>query len=115
MTAFKLFADGKGLILNEDNVNNRQRRRSLMLHIVEPNVQDIFLNLPNMGDVKHYQRAVDALHAYFAPKVDTTYARHKQSNSLQPDLDEHQNIVTMAKTQITTLGMKSSGSTPAHT
>ena len=85
-----------------------------MLHIVEPNVQDIFLNLPNMGDVKHYQRAVDALHAYFAPKVDTTYARHKQSNSLQPDLDEHQNIVTMAKTQITTFGMKSSGSTPAR-
>ena len=86
-----------------------------MLHIVEPNVQDIFLNHPNMGDVKHYQRAVDALNAYFALKVDTTYATHKQSNSLQPDLDEHQNIVTMAKTQITTFGMKSSGSTPART
>ena len=115
MTAFKLFADGKGLILNEDNVNNRQRRRALMLHIVGPNVQDIFLNLPNRGDVKDYQRAVDALNAYFAPEVDTTHARHKQSNSLQPDLDEHQNIVTMAKTQITKFGMKSSGSAPACT
>ena len=29
LTAFELFADGKGLILNEDNANNRQRRRAL--------------------------------------------------------------------------------------
>ena len=39
-----------------------------MLHIVEPNVQDIFLNFPNMGDVKHYQRAVDALRNTLLPK-----------------------------------------------
>ena len=114
MTAFELFADGKDLILNEDNVNNRQRRCALMLHIVGPTVQDIFLNLPNTGDVKDYRRAVHALNAYFAPKVDTKYARHKQSNSLQPDTDEHRNIVTMAKTQITKFGMKSSASAPAR-
>ena len=97
LTAFELFADGKGLILNEDNANNRQRRRALMLHLAGPDVQDIFLTLPNTGDVKDYRQAVDALNAYFAPKVDTTYARH----CLQPDLDEHRKIVTMAKTQIT--------------
>ena len=85
-----------------------------MLHIVGPTVQDIFLNLPNTGDVKDYRRAVHALNAYFAPKVDTKYARHKQSNSLQPDTDEHRNIVTMAKTQITKFGMKSSASAPAR-
>ena len=76
LTAFELFADGKGLILNEDNANNRQRRRALMLHLAGPDVQDIFLTLPNTGDVKDYRKAVDALNAYFAPKVDTTYARH---------------------------------------
>ena len=39
-------------------------------------VQDTFLTLPNTGDVKDYRKVVDALNAYFAPKVDTTYARH---------------------------------------
>ena len=67
LTAFELFAD---------NANKRQRRRALMLHLAGPAVQDIFLNLPNTGDVKDYRKAVDALNAYFAPKVDTTYARH---------------------------------------
>ena len=39
LTAFELFADGKSLILNEDNANNRHRRRSLMLHLAGPDVQ----------------------------------------------------------------------------
>ena len=96
-----------------------------MLHLAGPDVQDIFLTLPNTGDVKDYRKAVDALNAYFAPKVDTTYARHcfrqlvqapgKQSDSLQPDSDEHRKIVTMAKTQITKFVMKSSSSAPART
>ena len=72
LTAFELFADGKGLILNEDNANNRQRRRALMLHLAGPDVQDILLTLPNTGDVKDYRKAVDGLNAYFPSKVDTT-------------------------------------------
>ena len=77
LTAFELFADGKGLILNEENANNRQRRRALLLHLAGINVQDIFSTLPNTGDAKDYKKAVDALNAYFVPKVDTTYARHR--------------------------------------
>ena len=125
LTAFELFAVGKGLILNEENANNRQRRRALMLHLAGPDVQDLLLTLPNTGDVKDYRKAVDALNAYFAPKVDTMYARHcfrqliqapgKQSDSLQPDSDEHRKIVTMAKTQTTKFVMKSSASAPART
>ena len=76
LTAFELLADGKGLILNEDNVNNRQRRRALMLHLAGPDVQDIFPSLPNTENVKDYQKAVDALNVYFVPKVDTTYYKH---------------------------------------
>ena len=76
LTAFELFAVGKGLILNEDNANNRQRRRALMLHLAGSDVQDLFLALPNTGDVNDYRKAVDALNAYFAPKLDSTYARH---------------------------------------
>ena len=76
LTAFELFADGKGLILNEDNANNRQRRRALLLHLAGTDVQDIFSTLPNTGDAKDYKTAVDALNAYFIPQVDTMYARH---------------------------------------
>ena len=73
LVAFELFADGKGLIVNEDNTNNRQRRRALLLHLAGTDVQDIFYTLRNIGE---YKKAVDALNAYFVPKVDTTYARH---------------------------------------
>ena len=41
-----------------------------MLHLAGPDVQDLFLTLPNTADVKDYRKA------YFAPKVDSTYARH---------------------------------------
>ena len=76
LIAFELFADGKGLILNEENTNNRQRRRALLLHLAGTDVQDIFYTLLDTGDAKDYKKAVDALNAYFVPKVDTTYARH---------------------------------------
>ena len=39
LTALELFADSKGLILNEDNANNRHRRRSLRLHLAGADVQ----------------------------------------------------------------------------
>ena len=76
LTAFELFADGKGRILNEDNANNRQRRRALLLHLAGTDVQDIFSTLPNTGDAKNYKTAVDALNLYFIPQVDMMYARH---------------------------------------
>ena len=41
-----------------------------MLHLAGPDVQDLFLTLPNTADVKDYRKA------YFALKVDSTYARH---------------------------------------
>ena len=72
---WKRWLVGKGLIVNEDNTNNRQRRRALLLHLAGTDVQDIIYTLPNLGDAKDYKEAVDALNAYFVPKVDTTYAR----------------------------------------
>ena len=76
LIAFELFADSKGLILNEEDANNRQRRRALLLHLAGTDVQDIFYTLPDTGDAKEYRKGVDVLNAYFVPKVDTTYARH---------------------------------------
>ena len=76
LIAFELFADGKGLILNEETATSRQRRRALLLHLAGTDVQDIFYTLPDTGDAKDYKKAVDVLNAYFVPKVDTTYVRH---------------------------------------
>ena len=72
LIAFELFADGKGLILNEESANNMQRRRALLLHLAGTDVQDIFFTLPDTGDGKDYRKAVNALNVYFVPKVDTT-------------------------------------------
>ena len=59
LRAFELFADGKGLILNEENINNRQRRHALLLHLAGTDVQDIFSTLPKTGDARDYKKAVD--------------------------------------------------------
>ena len=64
------------MIINEENANNKQRRRSLLLHLAGPDVQDIFSTLPDTGDPKDYKKAVKALNAYFVLKVNITYARH---------------------------------------
>ena len=66
LIAFELFADGKGLILNEENANNRQRRRA-----AGTDVLDIFYTLPDTGDAKDYTKAVDVLNAYLVAKGST--------------------------------------------
>ena len=52
LIAFELFADGKGLILNEENVNNRERRQAWLLHFAGTDIQDIFYTLPDAGGGK---------------------------------------------------------------
>ena len=64
------------MIINEENANNKQRIRALLLYLAGPDVQDIFSTLPDTGDAKDYKKVVEALNAYFVPKVDATYARH---------------------------------------
>jgi len=76
LTSFELYADGKGLIIEEDVAAAvRQRRRALLLHHAGPDVQDIFSTLADTGDAADYDAAVTALNAYFVPRVNTAYAR----------------------------------------
>ena len=71
LTAFELFADGKGLIIDEEHTTNvnKQRRRALLLHMAGTDVQDIFATLPKTGDVKDYKKAIDALNTYLSRKA----------------------------------------------
>ena len=75
LTSFELYADGKGLLL-EENVTDatKQRRRALLLHLAGPDVQDIFQTLP-YTESTDYEGAVLALNTYFVPQVNAAFAR----------------------------------------
>ena len=81
--AMEAVADNVWTICRQQRLNSKWRKCEQQAEetcIAAPShgthVQDTFLTLPNTGDVKDYRKVVDALNAYFAPKVDTTYARH---------------------------------------
>ena len=77
LSAFELYADGKGLIMNEETPqNDKQRRRALLLHLAGPDVQDIFLTLSDTGAAWDYNKAVKALNDQFVPQVNISAARH---------------------------------------
>ena len=76
LTAFEIFADSKGLIIEDGSDKHKQRRRALLLHNAGTSVQDIFHTLPDVGDVKDYEGAVQALTTFFMPSKNATYARH---------------------------------------
>ena len=92
LIVFELFADRNSLIINEENANSRQRRCALLLYLAGTDIQDIY-TLLNIGDVKDYKKAKDALNAYFVPKFNmlgtASDSLHKhlgrQFVSLQPD------------------------------
>ena len=71
-----MFVDSQGILIAEESDKNKQRRRAQLLHYAGPDVQDIFYTLENTGEVNDYAAAVNALNAYFAPKVNSAYARH---------------------------------------
>ena len=76
-----MYADSRGLIINDGNDANKQRRRALLLYSAGQAVQDIFMTLPDTGTAKEYQKAVDALNIHFIPKVNTSQARNKFRNT----------------------------------
>ena len=67
LTAFELYADGKGLIITDNSDTNKQQRRAQLLHFAGPDVQDIFRTLDDTGTVRDYNKAVTALYVYFVP------------------------------------------------
>ena len=86
LSGFELFADGKGLIIEQllagataESVQRqhvvRQRRRALLLHSAGPDVQDICLTLTDTGERRGYDVAVTALNNYVVPKANAALAR----------------------------------------
>ena len=70
-------------------IEDESRKRALLLHYAGAEVYDIFDTLPDTGNADEYDVAVNKLHAYFCPKVNTEYdvyvfrqARQNESESL---------------------------------
>jgi hypothetical protein len=54
------------------NVKENVRKRSLLLYQGGPEVHEIFKTLPDTGDEKNYEAAVNALTAYFEAEKNRT-------------------------------------------
>ena len=76
-TSFEMYANVKGLIINEETTaSTKQRRRAMLLHLAgRPDVQEIFTTLTETGDAANYATADEALNAYFLPQVNSAFAR----------------------------------------
>ncbi|KAL1268570.1 hypothetical protein QQF64_033933 [Cirrhinus molitorella] len=95
LSAFELFADGKGLLLGQNASDaTKQRRRALLLHHAGTDVQDIFSTLENTGTTTEYDTAVAALNAYFIPRVNTALARQSFYQVTQRQGETVQQFVT---------------------
>ena len=98
LNSFELYADGKGLIINETTTaTTKQRRRAMLLHLAGPDVQEIFTTLTDTGNATDYARAVDVLKAYFVPQVNSAFARQTFHQITQKPGETVQQFATRLK------------------
>ena len=74
---FEAYADSMGLFINDADDTNQQQRRALLLYTAGKEVRNVFKQLPDTGEAKDYQKAVDALNRHFIKRTNATFLRHK--------------------------------------
>ena len=80
---FEIYADSKGLIIEEVKKTNHQRRRALLLHHAGEDVFDIFQeSLDDVGNADDYDKAIAALNKHFVPISNSAHARHVLKNTV---------------------------------
>ena len=57
-------------------IKDPSRRRALLLYLAGPEVKPIFDNLPDTGESKDFEKAVEKLAEYFSPKMNIMYETH---------------------------------------
>ena len=57
----------------------------MLLHFAGPSVDEIFDTLPDTGEAKDYDKAVEALNAYFIPQINTAYEEYNFRQAKQRD------------------------------
>ena len=58
------------------DIKAKARKRALLLYLAGPDVETIFATIPDTGEEDDYDKAVEKLTGYFAPKQNTLYERH---------------------------------------
>ena len=78
LKGFELFADARGLIIEDDKDDNKRQRLALLLHSAGPEVQRVFDTFPAAvkDDKKGYTAAITALNADFVPTVNVPFQRN---------------------------------------
>ena len=66
----------------------------MLLHLAGPDVQEIFTTLTETGDATNYASAVEALNAYFVPRVNSAFARQTFHRITQNPGETVQQFVT---------------------
>ena len=69
----------------------------MLLHLAGPDVQEIFTTLTKTGDATDYNRAVEALNAYFVPQVNSAFARQTFHQTSQKPGETVQQFATRLK------------------
>ena len=58
------------------DIKAKARKRALLLYLAGPEVETIFATLSDTGNEDDYDKAVEKLTEYFAPKQNMLYERH---------------------------------------
>ena len=97
------------------DIKDPTRRRALPLYLAGPEVETIFDNLPDTGENKDFDKAVEKLTEYFSPKKNITYEIHvfRQAQQREDEmLDQfhmrHGNLHGIANSVTSTRKSKSS-------
>ena len=69
----------------DDCYGHYSRQRTLLLHYVGDDVNDIFETLPDCGEEKDFKEACEALNQYFTPRKNVSLEVFKFRNMKQHD------------------------------
>jgi hypothetical protein len=83
------------------DIEDKKRKRALLLHYIGENTLNIFETLPDTGTADDYDEACQALHAHFTPRKNTSFEIfkfRKTTQNVDETLDQyHVRLVQKAK------------------
>ena len=83
-------------------ITKANKKRALLMHYGDPEVDEIFDTLQDVGEDKDYENAVEKLTVHFSPQVNVTYEVHNFRQAKQEDGETlesfHTRLRSLAKT-----------------
>ncbi|KAK9729944.1 hypothetical protein QE152_g15621 [Popillia japonica] len=101
-TKWKKWKRSFEILIQAKGIDNHVRKKNLLLHLAGSQVQDIYFTLPASEDATSpdlYTVTMDALDAYFAPKINTVYERYLFRSLRQAQNETVEQFITKLKEQ----------------